>query len=134
MRKETTYYAFDDTEFFDENECIAYEKHISDLFYSVDIFDSAFKRIGTTEVNWFDEHNVLEDAYYVVIKDVEKAKEFLRWASENYGYNLPDDGMVSGFDIIYYDEDDGEWVNLTKRYNELCDKLNKLRKEAGAEL
>ena len=125
MRVEKTYYAFDETEFDDEGSCIAYENRVLALWDSVDTFDSEFN-LGEK-----GSETALEDAYYIVVKDEENAKSFIQWVNSVYGFNFPDEDIVEGNGIIYFDEDRSAWVNLTKHYEELGEKLASIRKAVG---
>lgn len=126
MRIETTYFAFDGTEFDTEEECLAYENRVLALWDSVDTFDSEFN-LGEK-----GSETALEDAYYIVVKDEENAKSFVQWVNSVYGFSFPDEDIVEGNGIIYYDEDRSAWVNLTKHYEELGEKLASIEKAVNA--
>ena len=70
MRSETTWYAFDETEFDNKEECEEYEKKILDMINSVMFFDYDMNHIKNPTIG-----DIESLAFYMVIKDAKKAKE-----------------------------------------------------------
>lgn len=131
MRKEITYYAFDDTEFDTEEECLEYERNVNVNYSSVIFLNSKFDVI---ELNEIHEMDVLEDAVcevqYIKIIDAEKAKHLFDWIVSFVGMNT--DGLeeiTDGMWLAYDDENADAWydpVACMKYYANIVDKLNEV--------
>lgn len=105
MRSETTYYAFDDTEFFSEEECLAYEKYVSEHMTAAEFYDD--------EMNLVDvQKDGTGNVYYIRIISAEKAPGLFSWLNDQYGFDYPqgefEDGDVFSYDVRDYDS----WINL----------------------
>ena len=121
MREEVRYYAYDDTEFFDREECEAYEGHIYDMLTSVsekcsffdkdmnifmppndspdindwmNFFDNAFNECGIVhrEENLTDEEN-----------------SFMRY---EFGYCFNNEDFNNETGWFRWDKDEIEWVKM----------------------
>lgn len=104
MRSETTYYAFDDTEFFSEEECLAYEKYVSEHMTAAEFYDD--------EMNLVDaQKDGTGDAYYIRIINAEKAPGLFSWLNDQYGFEYPQGEFEDG-DVFSYDTRCDEWINL----------------------
>ena len=124
MKKVTKYYSFDNKQFETEEECAKYEKATFDLMNNAALFfdedfnlienDLLFKRIMNYEMS------------YIYVKD-EKLCDQAFDSIEHYTGTCiyPDEGY-SASDIIYYDYDRDEWRNLTRQFNELKFKSDKI--------
>ena len=131
MRKEITYYAFDDTEFDTEEECLEYERQVNVNYSSVIFLNSKFEVIELSEIHEMD---VLEDAVceaqYIKIIDAEKAKHLFDWIVSVVGMNT--DGLeeiTDGMWLAYDDENADAWydpVACMKHYASIVDKLNEV--------
>lgn len=104
MRSETTYYAFDDTEFYSAEECIAYEKSVSEQMTAAEFYDD--------EMNLVDvQKDGTGDAYYIRIINAEKAPGLFSWLNDQYGFEYPQGEFEDG-DVFSYDTRCDEWINL----------------------
>lgn len=121
MREEVRYYAYDDTEFFDREECEAYEKRVHDRLISVsekctffdkdmniflppkdlpdindwmDFFDNAFNECGIVhrEENLTDEENA-----------------FIRY---EFGYCFNNEDFNNETGWFRWNKDEIEWVKM----------------------
>lgn len=118
MRIETTYFAFDDTEFETEAECIAYEKKLNNLWDSVVLIDEEFR---TYEVAKISPMEFLESfALYIKVLDAEKAGELINWVYEQTGASMPPVDMIYTGGVFKYEESANEdWIDLTERLREV---------------
>ena len=131
MRTETTYYAFDNTEFYNEEECLEYERQVNVNYSSVIFLNSKFDVIKLSEIHEMD---VLEDAVceaqYIKIIDAEKAKHLFDWIVSVVGMNT--DGLeeiTDGMCLAYDDENADAWydpVACMNYYANIVDKLNEV--------
>lgn len=104
MRSETTYYAFDDTEFYSAEECLAYEKSVSEQMTAAEFYDD--------EMNLVDvQKDGTGDAYYIRIINAEKAPGLFSWINDQYGFEYPQGEFEDG-DVFSYDTRCDEWINL----------------------
>ena len=104
MRSETTYYAFDDTEFYSAEECLAYEKSVSEQMTAAEFYDD--------EMNLVDvQKDGTGDAYYIRIINAEKAPGLFSWLNDQYGFEYPQGEFEDGDVFSYYTRCD-EWINL----------------------
>ena len=123
MRSETTYYAFDDTEFYSEEECLAYEKSVSEKRTAAEFYDD--------EMNLVDvQKDGTGDAYYIRIINAEKAPGLFRWLNDQFGMEHPEDGDYEDGDLYVYDCDHDEWVNLTAQ-KKFIEKVEQMFKKEG---
>ena len=104
MRSETTYYAFDDTEFYSEEECLAYEKSVSEQMTAAEFYDD--------EMNLVDvQKDGTGNVYYIRIINAEKAPGLFSWLNDQYGFDYPQGEFEDGDVFSYYARND-EWINL----------------------
>ena len=104
MRSETTYYAFDDTEFYSEEECLAYEKSVSEQMTAAEFYDD--------EMNLVDvQKDGTGNVYYIRIINAEKAPGLFSWLYDQYGFDYPRGEFEDGDVFSYYARND-EWINL----------------------
>lgn len=123
MRSETTYYAFDDTEFYSAEECLAYEKSVSEQMTAAKFYDD--------EMNLVDaQKDGTGDAYYIRIVNAEKAPALFRWLNDQFGMEHPEDGDYEDGDLYVYDCDHDEWVNLTAQ-KKFIEKVEQMFKKEG---
>lgn len=123
MRSETTYYAFDDTEFYSEEECLAYEKSVSEQMTAAEFYDG--------EMNLVDvQKDGTGDAYYIRIINAKKAPALFRWLNDQFGMEHPEDGDYEDGDLYVYDCDHDEWVNLTAQ-KKFIEKVEQMFKKEG---
>ena len=114
MREETIYYAMDDTEFWDKDECEAYEKRINDSFSSVIFFDDKMCRIEPVVPETINAH-----CWYVAVLDRNGASTLFRWLSGYSGFNAPEYGSYSDGDIFEWRDDAEKWVNIKEEVERL---------------
>lgn len=123
MRSETTYYAFDDTEFDTAEECLAYEKSVSEQMTAAEFYDD--------EMNIVDaQKDGTGDAYYIRIINAKKAPALFRWLNDQFGMEHPEDGDYEDGDLYVYDCDHDEWVNLTAQ-KKFIEKVEQMFKKEG---
>ena len=104
MRSETTYYAFDDTEFYSAEECIAYEKSVSEQMTAAEFYDDEMNLVDVQKYG-------TGDAYYIRIINAEKAPGLFSWLNDQYGFEYPQGEFEDG-DVFSYDTRCDEWINL----------------------
>lgn len=116
MEIKTTYIAFDDTEFDTEEECLEYESNANP--------EGAVRFFNAQGEELFDKEpcELFEASYYIYIVDEEKATAFLDWLMYYSGYTIP--GEIKTGCIYVYDEDEGDYYDLTERVDDLTKKLN----------
>ena len=133
MRKEITYYAFDDTEFDTEEECLEYEQNLRLDLSSVLLLNKKFEVIklkNLSDLNALDED--FSETFYIKILNVEIAERFFNWIILTVGMNMdgfPDE-LADGM-FLAYDDDNGAWfdpVACMKYYANIVDKLNEVNK------
>lgn len=133
MRIECTYYADDGTEFDNEAECLAYEKNLNSLWDSVVLLDEKFRDYSETQFDLTMLEFAEQQAVYVKVLDVRKAKELFNWIYEQYGFSLPPVDMLYGGCIFKYDETAKEdWIDLTKQYREIATALERVEKAVAS--
>ena len=129
MRKETTYYAFDDTEFDTEEACLEYEQNLRLDLSSVLLLNEKFEVIklkNLSDLNALDK--AISEIFYIKILNVEIAERFFNWIILTVGMNM--DGFPEEFADgmwLAYDDDNGVWfdpVACMKHYANIVDKLN----------
>ena len=120
MEVVTTYVAFDDREFDDEQECLAYERALQEL-RGIIAFDEDRKIVSSVE-------ELATSCPYCFITDAEEAKQTFSYIYEYYGTEIPR-GFSDG-DLLRYDDDKDYWFNL---FNEFC-KLGNLIYDLAAEI
>lgn len=127
MRIETTYFAFDDTEFETEAECLAYEKKLDGMWDSVILLDEEFR---TYEVAKISPMEFLESfALYIKVLDAEKAGELINWVYEQTGASMPPVDMIYTGGVYKFDDDAPEdWVDLTELFHETAKELDSINK------
>ena len=131
MRIETTYFAFDDTEFETEAECLAYEKKLDGMWDSVILLDEEFR---TYEVAKISPMEFLESfALYIKVLDAEKAGELINWVYEQTGASMPPVDMIYTGGVFKYDESVREdWIDLTELFHETAKELDSINKAVNA--
>lgn len=115
-----TYVAFDDTEFNDEESCLAYEKAVMKSTEAVVFLDGTRSRI--TEFGEYSSRSM-----YMLVKKAEEAKDLFRWLDEYYGFEWPNDEIEDG---AMYKWVDDRWVNLKKAARQIEDDMECLRRLA----
>lgn len=98
MRKETKYFAFDDTEFETEAECLEYEKKLDALWDNAIFLDEEF-RIGNGI------QFVEDKAIYIKVLNAAKAMSLFSWIESYYGVYMPPRNMVYNGGVYRYNED-----------------------------
>lgn len=113
-----TYVAFDDTEFDNEDDCLAYEKAVMKSAEAVVFLDGTKQRI--TEFGDYSCHSM-----YMLIKKAGEAEELFRWLDEYYGFEWPNDELEDG---AMYKWVDDRWINLEKAAKQIADDMECLRR------
>lgn len=126
MRVETTYFAFDETEFDNEADCLAYEEKLNGLWGGVVFLDEEFRRPkpGADPVE-FIQYN----AIYVKVLDAMKAVELFQWLYGYEGLTMPPADMIYAGGVYKYDSDaPHDWVDLTERLREVTVEMDSIEK------
>ena len=84
MRTETIYYAFDDSEFDNEEECLAYEKEIKDRMNAAVFYDDEKAIVDV-------EKDGTGNVYYIRIVDAKRALFLFAWLCDYCGFDYPND-------------------------------------------
>lgn len=121
MRTETKFYAFDDTEFESESECLAYEKMLKGSLCGVRFFDGEAHELTLDP----DNPEEIEDAMYCHIVDDKAAPALFDWLNSYTGLELPNTEIKNN-DLWYYDTDQYEWVNVTEKLKKLTGIVKKI--------
>lgn len=115
MRSETTYYAFDETEFKSEDECKEYERQIQESMNSV-VFLNPYKEIVSLDILDSQSCNSFNPGY-IYIRDASTCHSAFEFIESYLGIDMPhcefDDDEVIGWDGFLND-----WVNIVKRCNQ----------------
>lgn len=127
MRSETTYYAFDDTEFDTAEECIAYEEKIKNSLLGVRFFD---EKMNPVIIDSPDNAERFGDAMYLLITEEDAARDYLNWIKDYTGIDTPESDWHNG-DVWFYDDDKYEWVNATTTINRLQNIVNVVTAKEG---
>lgn len=131
MRIETKYFAWDESEFDTEEECLAYEKGLEDMWSGVVLIDEEYR----TQVDaQMPAHDFLEGfALYIKVLDVEKAKEMINWVTEYSGVSVPPVDMIYENGLFKFDEDaQDEWVDLYERLREVTLEVESVEKKVNS--
>ena len=122
MRSETTYYAFDDTEFCSAEECLAYEKSVSEQITAAEFYDD--------EMNLVDvQKDGTGNAYYIRIINAEKAPGLFNWLYDQYGFDYPQGEFEDG-DVFSYVTRHDEWISLINQ-KKFIEKVEAMFKKEG---
>ena len=129
VRVETKYFAFDETEFDIEAECLAYEKKLEGLWDGVVLLDEEFHTPNGIPSLEFAEGF----AIYVKVLDAEKAGALFNWLYEYAGVSMPPVDMIYKGGIFKYDENAPEdWVDLTERLREAALEIDSIEKAVNS--
>lgn len=117
MKTVTYYYAYDDTEFYDENECMEYEQKAIDLMVKAkEVFTFYDKNMNV--MSWYVNDNVddllneFENVYdhCEYIKVNENNEEVFRFLHDQTGSLVPDNGVG----LYKYDLNIDKWIRTKK--------------------
>lgn len=108
MRTETTYYAFDETEFDNEQDCLAYEESLNRSMASVIFFNENRKRIVQPTCEDIECY-----AMYMKIVDADKAEEIFDWLPAYISFEKPKGKLKNGT-LYSYNCDNGGWDDMQK--------------------
>lgn len=131
MRIETTYFAWDESEFDTEEECLAYEKGLEDMWSGVVLIDEEYRTQADAKMPAYD---FLESfAIYIKVLDVEKAKEMINWVTEYSGVSVPPVDMIYNGGLFKFDENvRDEWVDLYERLREVTFEVESVEKKVNS--
>jgi len=127
MRKETTYYAFDGTEFRTESGCLEYERDIKEEASSVIMLNEDFEVVDlfAGKGNFED---IIDEVMYIKVLDGRLAGRFFWWVETNFGVafgGLPEE-FTTGEWWAYDNDEDYVWYNPVERRNKYADLVVKL--------
>lgn len=117
MKTVTVYYAYDDTEFYDENECMEYEQKAIDLMVKAkEVFTFYDKNMNV--MSWYVNDNVddllneFENVYdhCEYIKVNEDNKDVSQFIHNQCGFTLPDGDAG----LYKYNWNEDKWIRTTK--------------------
>ena len=108
MRVEKTFYAFDDKEFYSEEECLAYEQEMKESMKAAVFYDD---ERNTVDV----EKDGTGNAYFIRIVNAEQAPSLFDWLCYQFGFEFPEDNDYEDGDLFVYGCDRGDWVNLNEQ-------------------
>lgn len=117
MRKVVTFIAQDGTEFDDETECLIYEDSFKLNFQGVKLFDKFVNPIHFDSDVLFDSPDTIFDTTYIQIIDANSAAECLKFI-EHHWFCMPSLDELRSGDIWVDEYGNGEWINLTDRFNQ----------------
>lgn len=123
MRVECTYIAFDETEFSDKEECLAYEKAVREQRKAAVFYDDERKVVDV-------EKDGTGDVYYIRIVDAKQAPFLFEWLCNYVGFDYPKDEDYEDGDLFVYDCDHDEWFNLTAQ-KKFIEKVEQMFKKEG---
>lgn len=128
MRIETKYFADDDTEFETEEECREYEQFRKDCMESIAIFGDDMGYIESPTLEQVESY-----AFYIYIKDVQKAVALFSWLREQISFDA--EGitypLVTGT-LYAFDAETGKWYDMDARMKFLAANIERM-KRMGAE-
>ena len=134
MRKETTYYAFDDTSFSTKEACEEYERKITEDYLSVVFFDENLKVIDLKKYKKLDDfEDAVASSFYIKIVNAEHAERFFSWLRLSIGMNF--DGFPDEFEdgmwLAYDDENAYAWYDPVACMNYYANIVSKLKEVDG---
>lgn len=121
MREVTIYYAYDDTEFTDRDECIAYENRALNFLKAIDKCYSFFDK----DMNRFfaPDNDNLEDWWNWVSISADRCEYIHRWmvlpdevnnfVHYEFGYCIENNDFEEGLGLFRYDMVWGEWRKVS---------------------
>ena len=121
MREEVRYYAYDDTEFFDREECEAYESRIYDMLTSVSEKCSFFDKDmniflppkDSPNINdWLDFFDNAFNGSSIVYRDKNLTNEENSFMQYEFGYCFSNDDFNNETGWFRWDRDEVEWVKM----------------------
>lgn len=115
MTIKNIYISDDGEEFETEEECVEYEK-ARDVKGAILMFDSDRQILDDA-----DSVKAFENAMYLYIINVERAKKFFDYVSESYGYDVPDPDEVIEHGLYAFNDD-----MHCQSYYELTDRIAEL--------
>ena len=128
MRSETTYYAFDDTEFYSEEECLAYEEKIKNSLLGVSFFD---EKTNPVIIDSPENAERFGDTMYFLVTEEDAAQDYLNWIKDYTGMDVPEETKWCKGDVWFYDDDNYEWINATATINRLQNIVNMIAAKEG---
>lgn len=118
MRVEKTYFAFDETKFENEEECLAYERKVNSIMGSAMFYDDERKPVDAAK-------DGTGSVYYIRIVDAKRAPSLFRWR----GFDYPNGDDCKDGDLFVYDCDHDEWVNLNEQLRWTQSVIDSFKKE-----
>lgn len=128
MRTETTYYAIDETEFDNEQDCLDYERGLTKLSGSVQWFTE--DRVLMEEPDFQDIESI---AMYFRVVDAEAAAEFFDWLPTMISFDKPECKLENG-QVFAYNTDNGEWDDmreLVRRISSVIEEIERVAADAN---
>ena len=118
-----TYIAFDGTEFDEEEDCVDYEKSMSDASEACWFFNGKRELIKNPTGEEMTSY-----AMFIIVKNAEKAKELFRWLCEMYGMETP--RTIYDGAVLHWDDDD-VWVDLQREADGILRDIAELKQKVG---
>lgn len=124
MRTETTYYAFDETEFDNEQDCLDYERGLTKLSGSVQWFTEDRALMKETDLQ-----DVESIAMYFRVVDADAAAEFFDWLPTMISFDKPECKLENG-QVFAYDTDTGGWDDMRELIRRISSVIEEIESEA----
>lgn len=121
MREEVRYYAYDDTEFFDREECEAYEGHVYDMLTNVSEKCSFFDKDmnifmppnDSPDINdWMDFFDNAFNGSSIVHREENLTKEENSFMCYEFGYCFSNEDFNNETGWFRWDKDEIAWVKM----------------------
>ena len=116
---EIIYRANDGTEFYDEDDCVEYERRLE--YEKRDLKSRFFDKKGK-EMNNTNIEDCYEHGWYVEFASLEEAEFYDKETSYLVGGTYFDSKPCAG--RFYYDQEEGRWRNLEELYHAYAKVLN----------
>ena len=122
MREVTVYYAWDDSEFYDRDECLRYEQQAVEAMMSVndcyDFFDKDGSRYVAPDYRcedveeWLDWlSDAAEHCSYIKVRHI-LPENAVRFIDREWGYCIAPEDFNGETGLFKYDDFKNEWVKV----------------------
>lgn len=121
MREEVRYYAYDDTEFFDREECEAYETNVHNMLTSVSnkytFFDKDMNILmppdDSSDINnWMDFFDNAFNESSIVHREENLTDEENSFMRYEFGYCIHNEDFNNETGWFRWDSDEIEWIKI----------------------
>lgn len=125
MREVTVYYAYDDSEFYDRDECLRYERQAIEEMMSIndcyDFFDkngnryiAPYYQCENIEdwINWLSD--AAEHCDYIKVRHI-LPKNAVQFINREWGYCITPKDFHNETGLFKYDNFKGEWIKVDEQ-------------------